>query len=385
MKQPDTAILSGNKPIGPFPMHRIKRVDKPTTFITDDVKRIDRRQMAFAKAPRGEYGPAIQKEMLRWFRRAKEPTYAAIAKFLTYCGAYDQSEINSAKAPIPEDPAILSRHIKSLGYFMKADVMGICRLPQAAIYSHDLQGNPIRSDLYQFAIVIVSSKDYPTIKASSGHDWIVNSLSFQSYLQSAIIAHSIANYIRGLGYAASAEHGIDRYQVLIPPLLLWAGIGEVSRCGIILNPFLGMDYKGAAVLTNLPLLPDKPVDFGLQDFCQNCKICAEACPAGAIPKGDKVMYNGYMTWKLDEQRCASYFIGNQKGIGCISCTKACPWTRPHTWPHNFTRWTVRNSSLARRLATSVDKNRSHIRANGKEKWWFDLEDTDGVWSIPPAD
>jgi hypothetical protein len=268
MKQPETAILSGSEPIGPFPMHHIKRVDKPTTLITDDIKRIDRRQMAFAKAPRGEYGPAIQKEMLRWFRRAKEPTYAAIAKFLAYCGAYDQSEINPAKAPIPEAPAILSRHIKSLGYFMKADVMGICRLPISAIYSHDLQGNPIRSDLYQFAIVIVSSKDYPTVRASSGHDWVVNALSFQSYLQSAIIAHSIASYIRGLGYAASAEHGIDRYQVLIPPLLLWAGIGEVSRCGIILNPFLGMDYKGAAVLTNLPLLPDKPVDFGLQDFCR---------------------------------------------------------------------------------------------------------------------
>jgi epoxyqueuosine reductase QueG len=66
------------------------------------------------------------------------------------------------------------------------------------------------------------------------------------------------------------------YVVLLPPLLLAAGIGEVSRAGIILNPFLGLAFKAAAVLTDTPILPDKPIDFGLQNFCQHCKICLAA-------------------------------------------------------------------------------------------------------------
>ncbi|NIV39110.1 MAG: dehalogenase, partial [Anaerolineae bacterium] len=51
----------------------------------------------------------------------------------------------------------------------------------------------------------------------------------------------MTNYIKRLGYPASPSSTIGRrhpsYQVVIPPLLLWAGIGEVSRIGVVLNPF----------------------------------------------------------------------------------------------------------------------------------------------------
>jgi hypothetical protein len=35
---------------GPFPMHRLRRITKPTTLITSDVQRIDVRENAFNKA-----------------------------------------------------------------------------------------------------------------------------------------------------------------------------------------------------------------------------------------------------------------------------------------------------------------------------------------------
>ena len=374
-------ILYGDRQLGFFPMHRLKHVEKPTNIITDEVQRIDLRNTAFQMAARGEYGLTVQKDMLRKINTPKEPINASLHQLLSYLAANQSFKVTDSKALTTESPAVISRHIKSLGYFLNADIMGICRLPQSAVYSHDVNGNPIDID-YQFAIVIVVSKDYQTVNASGGRDWISDALSYQSYQRSALIAHSMANYIRKLGYPALVEHGTGRYDVVMPPLLLWAGIGEVSRCGIVLNPFLGMNFKASAVITNLPLLPDKPIDFGLQDFCQHCTICADACPSQAIPKGDKVMYNGYSTWKLNEQKCASFFITNKKGSGCVMCTKVCPWNRPNTWMHNFVRWAVMHTGLTRRIATKIDASRRYPKGNIDEKWWFDLEEVDGALTVP---
>ena len=375
-------ILFEDKQLGPFPMHRLKRVDKPTNLITDKVQRIDGRETAFARAARGDYGPAMQREALRGMP-GRYPISAAQMGIVNHLASFQGSEVAATRAPIPEDPEILSRHIKRLGYFLKADVIGICRVPEYAIYSYDRQGNPIDIN-YQYAIVIAMGKAYQTVKASSGYDWIGDPISFQAYQRVSLVAHTIADYIKRLGYPASPQ-APNAYQVLIPPLLLWAGIGEVCRNGIILSPFLGLSFKAAAVLTDLPLVPDKPIDFGLQDFCQHCKICAQLCPSQAILAGDKVMYNGYETWKLNEQRCISFSMLDKRGTICNRCVKVCPWTKPTTWPHNLVRWAVQRSRLARRTAVRADQLLGSDKANENEKWWFDLEEVDGVLRIPPIE
>jgi reductive dehalogenase len=165
---------------------------------------------------------------------------------------------------------------------------------------------------------------------------------------------------------------------LIPPLLIAAGIGEVSRAGIVLNPFLGLGYKAAVVLTDMPIVPDKPIDFGLQNFCQNCKICAENCPSRAISTGDKIMYNGYETWKLNVKRCASFNFTNKNGTMCNRCVKSCPWTNPTTWPHNLVRTMVMHSSLAQRIAIRAAYLLNPGKGHPDQKWWFDMEYVDDV-------
>lgn len=375
-------ILFNNRQIGQFPTHRLKRVDKPTTLITDTVQRIDVRENALARAARGDFGPAVQREASRI--SVKYPISAAQAEVASHIGAIKDNPVAAARAPILDDPMVLSRHIKRLGYFLKADIVGICRLPEYAIYSHDSRGNPIDID-YQFAIVIAMRKEYGTVRASTGSDWIGDPISYQAYQHLAMVSQTMANYIRRLGYPASAQHPpsrAGRYQITIPPLLLWAGIGELSRAGIILSPFLGLSYKAAAILTNMPLVPDKPVDFGLQDFCRHCKRCAVMCPSRAIPEGSKVMYNGYKTWKLDERRGASFHIMNVKGTFCNTCVKVCPWSRPNTWTHNSVRWAVQHSAIARRVAIKVENVLGQEKAEEKEKWWFDVEEVDGVLKIP---
>jgi formate hydrogenlyase subunit 6/NADH:ubiquinone oxidoreductase subunit I len=364
-------ILFEDSQLGPFPMHRLKRVERPTSLVTARIQRVDGREGALGKAARGDYGPAVEKAA-SIFLPLKYPISAAQYDVVQHFSSIREEEVAATRAPIPEDPQVLSRHIKRLGYFLKADIVGICRLPKSAVYTHERNGNPVNID-YQNAIVLVVSKEYETVDASSGFDWIGDSLSFQAYLRLAVMAEVIASYIKKLGYPALPQSVAGGYQVLIPPLLLWAGIGEVSRAGIILNPFLGLGFKAAAVLTDMPLVPDMPVDFGLQDFCQHCQVCAEICPSKAISTGDKVMYNGYETWKLNEQRCASYSVSNKEGTICNLCVKVCPWTRLLTWKQNLFRWAVGRSSLTRKLALRSSKRIIRSKPRQDKKWWFDLQ------------
>lgn len=360
----------------PFPMNRIKRVDMPTTCITDAVQRIDMRNTAYGLASRGEYGPAVQKGV-QTSLPGKYPLSAAQKDVIDHIALINHNPVVERVACVPQDPEVLTRHIKAVGLFLKADIMGTCQVPESAYYSHDKQGNPIEIK-YRNAVLVVMRKEYFAIHASTGSDWMGDPISFQAYQHLGMVAETIANYIQRLGWDASAHYGpsfINRYSVLLPPLLLAAGIGEVSRAGIILNPYLGLAFKAATVLTNMPLVPDKPIDFGLQSFCQECKICAQNCPSKAISMGDKVIYNGYETWKLDTRRCASFNFTNINGTMCNRCVKVCPWGNPTTWGHNIVRQMVMHSPLTQHIAIKAAYLLKPGRDHPDDKWWFDFGDS----------
>jgi len=364
---------------GALTMQRIKRADKPTTRITEGVQRIDMRNTAYGLAERGEYGPVVQKGVQKSLP-GKYPLSAAQKDIIDHIALINPPPVAAGIAPIPQDPEILTRHIKAFGLFLKADLMGTCRVPESAYYSHDKQGNLVEVK-YSNAILILMRKEANAVHASTGSDWMGDPISFQAYQHLGMVAETMANYIRRLGWDASAQYGpsfVNRYSVLLPPLLLAAGMGEVSRAGIILNPYLGLGYKAAAILTNMPLIPDKPIDFGLQSFCQKCKICAQNCPSNAITTGDKVFYNGYETWKLDTRRCASFNFTNKNGTMCNTCVKSCPWTNPPTWPHNLVRRMVMGSRLTHQIAIRAAYLLEQGKGHPDQKWWFDIEYTDGI-------
>jgi reductive dehalogenase len=367
-------ILRDSQPLGPFPMDAFKRVDKPTNRITQDVQRIDLRDTAYGLAARGEYGPVVQRGVQKSLP-GKYPLSAAQKDIIDHIATTHQTPVAEIMAPVPQDPEVMTRHIKSVGYFLKADIMGTCRVPPSAYYSRDKQGQPIEPR-FENAVVIVMRKENNAVRASTGRDWLGDPISFQAYAHLGMVAETIANYIRRLGWDASPQYGpsfVNKYTVLLPPLLLAAGIGEVSRAGIILNPYLGLAYKAAAVLTDMPIVPDKPIDFGLQDFCQNCRICAENCPSKAISTGDKIIYNGYETWKLDTKRCASFNFTHVDGTMCNRCVKSCPWSNPPTWPHNLVRKMVMKSKIAQKIAIRSAYLLRPGEGHLEEKWWFDME------------
>ena len=100
----------------------------------------------------------------------------------------------------------------------------------------------------------------------------------RAYFRAQVVACVVATHIRSLGYSARVHSVLDQ-DVLHIPLILNSGLGELSRIGeLVLNPFVGPRFKSGIITTDMPLQADKPIDFGLQDFCGKCNKCARECP-----------------------------------------------------------------------------------------------------------
>jgi len=365
--------------LGKYRMEKIRRVEKPTTYISDDVPRVPKRANFFTRAAKGDLGEKAKFE--RTHRFAKTPLSMALRKMSSTHDDIHDGKVASEKAPITDDPIKIAEHIKSFCHFLDADMVGICEVPNYAWYSHDNDGTPIEP-YHKYAIVIVTDQGYDTLEAASGDDWISNAQSQRAYLVGSTIACNVADYIRQLGWPARAQTA-TKSDVLHLPLTLLSGIGELSRIGeLVLNPFLGPRFKTTVVTTDLPLAIDRPIDFGLQDFCSKCLKCANECPCSAISFGDKIMFNGYEMWKPDVARCTSYRVTNQKGASCGRCMKMCPFNKEGLLSHRIGLWLAINVPFLRRLLARMDDWFEYGKRNRDGKWWWDHENVEGryVWA-----
>ncbi len=363
-------------------MEKLKRVERPTTVIRDnEVQRVDEREGGFHRAGRGDFGPYLQREYQRFV--AKHPLSGALLAMSKTLASVVAGTEGSKPVPLTDNPEFMSRHLKETARFLRADMVGICELPAYSVFTHSRWGGKPIELKHKYAIAVLVDQDWKTAAAFNGHDWVSNSMSFLSYSTSGFIACILADYIRRLGYPARAHHAMN-YQVVVPPVLLWAGLGEMCRIGdVVLNPFLGARFKAAVVTTDLPLVVDKPIDFGLQDFCSKCGKCARECPAQAISYGEKEMYNGYERWLADARKCTTMRVGNQNGSGCGTCVKVCPWNKPYTPFHKMVNWTLRHAPFTRSFAVWADDFFGYGKPKSKEKWWLDVEDVEGVLRAAP--
>ncbi len=105
-----------------------------------------------------------------------------------------------------------------------------------------------------------------------------------------------------------------------------AGLGWIGKSGLLVTPQYGPRVRLASVLTDLPLPTAKPITRG---FCGTCKLCVEACPAGAISGSE---WRAEMPLKalVDVQACrktAEWLAYGRLKIDetiCGICVAVCP-------------------------------------------------------------
>ncbi|WP_373635111.1 2Fe-2S iron-sulfur cluster-binding protein [Yoonia sp. SS1-5] len=356
---------------GAHPFEKIKRVDAPTTYIDEgNVARLPKRSDMLIRAAFGDLGKPLQQKWKGGYATMKSPTSPAQRRPLSAFALLQNGPV--AECQIPYTPQEAHDHVKAATYFLSVDGVGVSRCPDWAYYSHNAAGEEVIPSHDQ-AISMVIDQGFDTMEGASGDDWISVAQSMRGYLRFALLGGVIAHQIRNVGYPAKA-HTMVEGEVIQPPLLLLSGLGEVSRIGeVILNPYLGPRLKSGVVTTELPMSHDKPIDFGLQKFCDSCKKCARECPSGAITAGPKLMHNGYEIWKSDSQKCATYRVSNLGGGMCGRCMKTCPWNLEGVLADAAWRWTAMKVPGTAPALAKLDDMLDRGQINPVKKWWWDLE------------
>ena len=95
---------------------------------------------------------------------------------------------------------------------------------------------------------------------------------------------------------------------------VYAGLGQIGRGALMINPQYGNFINIGAVITNLDLRSDLPA----VNLCiPECHLCEEACPAHALNVG-----------RIDAEKCRAYSVGFAPDCTeltlCNTCRVICP-------------------------------------------------------------
>ncbi len=176
---------------------------------------------------------------------------------------------------------------------------------------------------FPFAVSLVKRLNDAVIEDIPDHP---TQLYFHHYRQANFFldrgAFLLADRIQALGARAlpiPASQVIDwekqRGHLSHKHVALAAGLGWIGRNNLLVNETLGARTRLVTVLTDMPLVPDKPS----AGSCGPCRACVEACPAAAIGE-DAASFDHLACYeKLKAFRSAGYvsqFI-------CGVCVKAC--------------------------------------------------------------
>jgi len=178
-------------------------------------------------------------------------------------------------------------------------------------------------------------------------------------------------FIRYIGYQA-IPCGNDT--ALSIPLAIDAGLGELGRNGLLITEKFGPRVRLSKVFTDLPLVPDRPMEFGVAEFCSRCRRCAENCPGQAISFGEPTTEghsisnnNGIYKWYINPEKCFKFWAQNEGS--CSNCIRVCPFNKPQGLLHEGVRFLVRNFSWLDSLLVHADKFFGYGKRIEAEQFW----------------
>lgn len=257
-----------------------------------------------------------------------------------------------AEVPIPEpvpfkSPELAAELIKELAHRYGATLVGITGAKIDFFYGDGWGGCPpdydhsVLPEHWKTCIVVGVPMEWDQIVAGPQF-----TASGDAYSRVSTTAIRLEGMLKQLGYAARANTPMTHYDMIVPPFAIEAGLGEVGRTGYCITPELGGNCRMAIVVTNLELAHDKPIDIGVAEFCNKCKICANQCPSGAISKADSpaeqewgtgAVIRGYEHWYINNGACYNYWRESMGNLGCRHCVSVCPYSRKDNWVHGMAR------------------------------------------------
>jgi len=227
-----------------------------------------------------------------------------------------------------EDRELMSTQVKETARMFGADLVGIAPIDKRWIYSHDRSGDSVDVPSgHKYAIVMAVAMDGEVVSTSPAY--ASAAATGVGYSRMAFAIASMAQFLRNLRYNA-IPMGNDT--ALSIPLAIDAGLGQLGRNGLLVTPEFGPCVRLCKVFTDLPLAPDGPRDFGLNDTCRSCTRCAEACEGEAISTSREPSFGtvcpsnrpGVERWAVHADRCYDFWIRNT--AACSNCIAACPYT-----------------------------------------------------------
>lgn len=168
----------------------------------------------------------------------------------------------------------------------------------------------------------------------------------RAYQMIDIVQWRMKSFLKGIGW-----NGVGGLTFGITPRPAWGvifGQGEFARNHMLMTPKWGEAIRTSMViLTDIPLPPSNPIDFGANRFCYTCRKCRNICPVDAIyqpdepdfvitsadaktPKYDTMippdhlkpeLFNnspGYLRWPLNHYSCSTQ---------CAQCFGACVFNK----------------------------------------------------------
>ena len=184
-------------------------------------------------------------------------------------------------------------------------------------------------------IVVAFEMDY--VGMGTSPSCIESAATGLGYSKMAATGLSIASFIRQLGYKAFACGNDVSLSV---PYAIAAGLGELGRNGLLVTREFGPRVRIAKIYTELEMKKDKPKTFGVWEFCQSCRRCAESCPPEAISTGSPTLEGttisnnpGVLKWYVDPEKCRKFWGENR--TDCANCITACPYNKPPMWHHRL--------------------------------------------------
>ncbi len=236
----------------------------------------------------------------------------------------EKAPVSTRSIAIP--PEQITPVIKEVALYYGADIVGTVEMTDGHFYTHHGRsmggkcGEPVDKSL-RYAIVLAVEMDRDMINRAPHLEEIL--ATDRGYRDIALAGCGVAIYMKSLGYRAFLNT-VASYNAPLVRLARDAGLGQIGRHGMLVTTKYGSRVRLGTVMTDMPLLPDGRIDFGLEEFCKRCGICAENCIGNAISEGQPVNDEGQLRWAYDDTNCME--VWKKVGTDCGICLASCPFS-----------------------------------------------------------